>query len=92
MAAEAGAGQADGKPEVEHEDDEHFRTEDSSCRGGGGETPASLYTQATFGPAVAAGAFRLEGRKINEMEAIFYSNLSAAAAGRKDKLVALTFS
>lgn len=37
MAAEARAGQADGKPEVEHEDDEHFRTEDSSCRVGGGE-------------------------------------------------------
>ena len=33
MAAEASAGQADGKPEVEHEDDEHFRTKDSSCRG-----------------------------------------------------------
>ena len=35
MAAEARAGQADSKPEVEHEDDEHFRTEDSSCRGEG---------------------------------------------------------
>lgn len=35
MAAEACTGQADGKPEVEHQDDEHFRTEDSSCRGAG---------------------------------------------------------
>lgn len=38
VAAETRAGQADGKPEVEHEDDEHVRTEDSSC-GGGRETP-----------------------------------------------------
>lgn len=37
MAAEAGAGQADGKPEVKHENDEHLRTKDSSC-GQGGET------------------------------------------------------
>lgn len=42
MAAEAGAGQADGKPEVEHEDDEHFRTEDSSCRGRG-DTRVALH-------------------------------------------------
>lgn len=38
VAAETGTGQADSKPEVEHEDDEHVRTEDSSCVGGG-ETP-----------------------------------------------------
>lgn len=35
MAAETSAGQANGKPEIKHEDDEHFRTEDSSCRGSG---------------------------------------------------------
>ena len=71
MAAEASAGQADGKPEVKHEDDEHFRTEDSSCRGrgkhisgprtapaGGGETPDLFYTQATYETAIQAGAFR----------------------------------
>lgn len=39
VAAETGAGQANSKPEVEHEDDEHIRTEDSSCGDGGGKTP-----------------------------------------------------
>lgn len=57
VAAEAGAGQADGKPEVEHEDDEHFRTEDSSCMGGG-ETPELLTPRPRKGTAIQAGALR----------------------------------
>lgn len=42
VAAETRAGQADGKPEVEHEDDEHVRTEDSSC-GGEGKHQTALH-------------------------------------------------
>lgn len=93
VAAEASAGQADGEPEVEHEDDEHFRTQDSSCRATGGETPEPLYTQATCRTVILAG-FSLGGREINEIDTTFCSNLSAAAAvrERKEEPAALTFS
>lgn len=76
MAAEAGTGQADSKPEVEHEDDEHVRTEDSSCGGKGDTRP--LYTQATY-PGLRAGAFRGEARrKAHELKVEICSNLSSA--------------
>lgn len=78
VAAETGAGQADSKPEVEHEDDEHVRTEDSSCGGGGNTRP--LYTQATYPGALRALALSAAeaGREAHELKVVICSNLSSA--------------
>lgn len=80
MAAEASAGQADGKPEVKHEDDEHFRTEDSSCRGAGKHR-----TYFTLRPRTrlrSRQALSAPEREMNETETTFCSNLSAVARER----------
>lgn len=48
----------------------------------GGETPDSLYTQATYETAIQAGAFRSGEREMNETETTFCRSLSAVARDR----------